>query len=81
MDIISLNIEQSSQNLNQPDLFYADLFSQLILRKTRKNKLNYSPKIWKKENEIISERNEIQEMEESKSQREYSKEIKSELNK
>ena len=30
LDIISSNIQKSSQNLNQPDIFYAGLFNQLI---------------------------------------------------
>ena len=32
LDIIQLNIQKSSQNLNQPDVFYAGLFSQLIFK-------------------------------------------------
>jgi hypothetical protein len=32
LDIIQLNIQKSSQNLNQPDVFYAGLFSQLIIK-------------------------------------------------
>ena len=30
LDIISINLKKSSQNLNQPDIFYAGLFSELI---------------------------------------------------
>ena len=30
LDIISFNLKKSSQNLNQPDIFYAGLFSELI---------------------------------------------------
>ena len=63
MDIISLNIEKSSQNLNQPDEFYADLFSHLIRKNENKNKRNSSFKLWKnKDIDKISERNEIQEL-------------------
>lgn len=36
LDIISLNIQKSSQNLNQPDIFYAGLFSQLLFKGTSK---------------------------------------------
>ena len=32
LDIISLNIQKGSQNLNQPDVFYAGLFSQLMFK-------------------------------------------------
>ena len=32
LDIIQFNIQKSSQNLNQPDAFYAGLFSQLIFK-------------------------------------------------
>ena len=32
LDIISVNIQKSSQNLNQPDVFYAGLFSKLIFK-------------------------------------------------
>ena len=32
LDIISINIKKSSQNLNQPDIFYAGLFSELIFK-------------------------------------------------
>ena len=32
LDIISSNIEKSSQNLNQPDLFYAGLFNDLMIK-------------------------------------------------
>ena len=32
LDIIALNMLKSSQNLNQPDIFYAGLFSQLITK-------------------------------------------------
>ena len=37
MDIISTNIQKSSQNLYQPDIFYAGLFNNLI----NKNYLHY----------------------------------------
>ena len=60
MDIISLNIEKSTQNLNQPDLFYADLFSNLIFRKS--HKFHSSSKILK--NSIILEKNEENQLEE-----------------
>ena len=30
LDLITINLQKSSQNLNQPELFYAGLFSQLI---------------------------------------------------
>ena len=33
MDIITSNIKISSQNLNQPDLFYAGLLNNLITKK------------------------------------------------
>ena len=32
LDIISLNLKKTSQNLNQPDIFYAGLFSELIFK-------------------------------------------------
>ena len=64
MDIISLNIKQSSRNLNQPDLFYADLFSHLISNKRYRNRYNSSSKIRK--TSIILEKNEAQEMDEDK---------------
>ena len=32
LDIISTNIQKSSQNLNQPDAFYAGLFNNLIIK-------------------------------------------------
>ena len=32
LKIISDNLKQSSQNLNQPDIFYAGLFTQLIFK-------------------------------------------------
>ena len=32
LDIIFINIQKSSQNLNQPDIFYAGLFSKLIFK-------------------------------------------------
>ena len=32
LDIISFNLKKSSQNLNQPDIFYAGLFSELITK-------------------------------------------------
>ena len=32
LKIISENLKQSSQNLNQPDIFYAGLFTQLIFK-------------------------------------------------
>ena len=32
LDIIQFTIQKSSQNLNQPDAFYAGLFSQLIFK-------------------------------------------------
>ena len=61
LDIISLNIQKSSQNLNQPDIFYAGLFSQLINENKEKNKSSSSsPKTW---NNHISERDENQEQE------------------
>ena len=66
MEIISLNIKKSSQNLNQPDLFYADLFSHLIRKDNQKNLKNKnlsSSKLWKNiDINNISERNEIQEL-------------------
>ena len=37
LDLIALNIQKSSQNLNQPDLFYAGLFSQLIFKGNNNN--------------------------------------------
>ena len=37
LDLIALNIQKSSQNLNQPDLFYAGLFSQLIFNGNNNN--------------------------------------------
>ena len=75
MDIISLNIKRSSQNLYQPDIFYADLFSHLIFRK-KSSKYHSSSKILKSSN--IIENNELEELKEEKSQTffsdEYSKE-------
>ena len=66
MDIIALNIQKSSQNLNQPDLFYADLFSHLIKKdnqKNQKSKFRSSSKIWKNiDIGNIPEKNEIQEL-------------------
>ena len=62
MDIISLNIKKSSQNLNQPDLFYADLFNHLIFKKN--HKFHSSSKILK--NSIILENNEEMDIEEEK---------------
>ena len=44
LDIIQFNINKSSQNLNQPDAFYAGLFSQLILKESsyENNHINYN---------------------------------------
>jgi len=44
LDIIQLNIQKSSQNLNQPDVFYAGLFSQLIFKgsSNENSHLNYN---------------------------------------
>ena len=44
LDIIQNNIKQSSQNLYQPDVFYAGLFSQLILKESsyENNHINYN---------------------------------------
>ena len=39
LDIITLNIQKSSQNLNQPDIFYAGLFSQLLFKGTSNENL------------------------------------------
>ena len=74
MDIISKNIQKSSQNLNQPDVFYADLFSHLIYKNT-KNKFNSSNKILKASN--ILQKNEIDELLE-KSQNFFSDEFSKE---
>ena len=63
MDIISLNIQKSSQNLNEPELFYADLFSQLIIKDKGKSKLRSSSKKWKNDDSYLIG-NEIQEIEE-----------------
>ena len=32
LEIISINLKKSTQNLNQPDVFYAGLFRQLITK-------------------------------------------------
>ena len=40
LDIITLNIQKSSQNLNQPDIFYAGLFSQLLFKGTSSENVN-----------------------------------------
>jgi len=37
LDLIQFNIRKSSQNLNQPDAFYAGLFSQLIIKSSYEN--------------------------------------------
>jgi hypothetical protein len=44
LDIIQFNIQKSSQNLNQPDVFYAGLFSKLIFKGSshENNILNYN---------------------------------------
>ena len=47
LDIIQLNIQKSSQNLNQPEIFYAGLFSQLIFKGSsiENSKLNNDDKV------------------------------------
>ena len=45
MDIITSNIQKTSQNLNQPSEFYAGLFSNLISKDYPK--LKESPHIFK----------------------------------
>lgn len=52
LDIISINIQNSSQNLNQPDIFYAGLFSKLIF----KGSSNYLSNQNKSENDSISKK-------------------------
>ena len=42
LDIITLNIQKSSQNLNQPDIFYAGLFSQLLFKGTSNENSNHN---------------------------------------
>ena len=71
MEIISLNIKKSSQNLYQPDIFYADLFSHLIFRK-KSSKYHSSSKLMKSSN--ILENNELEELKEEKSQTFFSDE-------
>ena len=41
MEIISSNIQKTSQNLNQPELFYAGLFNNLITNNYPHMKENY----------------------------------------
>ena len=52
LDIISINIKKSSQNLNQPDIFYAGLFSELIF----KGSSNYLSNQNKTENHSINKK-------------------------
>ena len=75
MDIISLNIQKSSQNLNEPDVFYADLFSQLIIKNKGKNKIRSLSKKWKDDDSYLVG-NDIHEIEEEKSKNSYTDEIK-----
>ena len=66
IDIISLNIQKSSQNLNEPEVFYADLFSQLIIKDKGKNGLHSLSKKWKNDDNYLIGI-EIQGIEEEKS--------------
>jgi hypothetical protein len=75
MEIISLNILKSSQNLNEPDIFYADLFSQLIIKDKGKNRFNSVSKKWKDDDSYIVG-NEILEIEEENSKNSYADQIK-----
>ena len=75
MEIISLNIQKSSQNLNEPDIFYADLFSQLIIKDKGKNRFNSVSKKWKDDDSYIVG-NEILEIEEENSKNSYADQIK-----
>ena len=52
LDIISFNIQKTSQNLNQPSEFYAGLFNNLISKDYPK--LNLSPNIFKSKQTINS---------------------------
>ena len=52
LDIISFNIQKTSQNLNQPSEFYAGLFNNLFSKDYPK--LNLSPNIFKSKQTINS---------------------------
>ena len=75
MDIISFNIQKSSQNLNEPEVFYADLFSQLIIKDKGKSRLHSSSKKWKNDDSYLIG-NDIHEIEEEKSKNSFTDIIK-----
>ena len=62
LDIISTNIQKSSQNLNQPDLFYAGLFNNLINKDYLQLKETHKIFNTKDTNFYIEDNNEIKEM-------------------
>ena len=57
LDIIQFNIQKSSQNLNQPDAFYAGLFSQLIFKGSSFENSNINNKINNNNNNINNYKN------------------------
>ena len=62
LDIISSNIQKSSQNLNQPDLFYAGLFNDLINKDYHQLKQTHKIFNIKDTNFYIEDNNKIKEM-------------------
>ena len=62
LDIISSNIQKSSQNLNQPDLFYAGLFNNLINKDYHQLKQTHKIFNIKDTNFYIEDNNKIKEM-------------------
>ena len=59
LDIINMNIMKSSENLNQPEVFYAGLFNQLIFKRSSQKNNKYLYKENDENNDDIKYRKKI----------------------